>query len=229
VCYRSAASCEPTKVKHEREALEFAIARADECIRRILYATNAGSYKLFIGGGGNFRHDIDPNYKANRKDKPRPEYLQAVREFVVTEWNAMVADGIEADDMLGIEQCADNLEDTIICSIDKDLLQIPGNHFNFVKEETYLISPREGWANFYTQLIMGDKSDNVMGFDGKMRQTIPKFLQPYIDEIHSAKDQASMYQIVKGIYELDDDAMLRNAKLLYIWRQEQDEFCFPEI
>jgi hypothetical protein len=32
-----------------------------------------------------------------------------------------------------------------------------------------MVSPLEGLRNFYFQLIMGDKTDNIPGYDGKMR------------------------------------------------------------
>lgn len=226
--YRAASSCEPTKAKKDREPLDIAIARADECMRRILYATNASEYKLFIGGGENFRHKIDPSYKANRDNKPRPEWLQPVREFLVTNWQAHIADGIEADDHLGIEQSSDNGQETCICSIDKDLLQIPGKHYNFVKDEWTYVTPVQGWANFYTQLIMGDRSDNIQGYDGIMRVQAPKFLSPILSRItESCSNPWEMFRIVQEVYQLGDEALLKNGRLLYILRHENDEWNFP--
>lgn len=197
-------------------------------MRHILHATNAREYKLFIGGGSNFRYDIDPTYKANRDDKPRPQWLQPVREFLVTQWQAHIADGIETDDHLGIEQSADNGQETVICTYDKDLLQVPGNHYNFQKDVWSYVTPLQGWASFYTQLIMGDRSDNIQGFDGKMRVTPPKFLAPYISRImEHCPDPWSMFRVVEEIYELGDEALLNNGRLLYILRHEQDEWNIP--
>lgn len=225
VAYRSAASCEPTKAKAEREDLHFAITRADEFMRRILYQTGTQDYKLFIGGNENFRYEIDPNYKANRTNTPRPPWLQPAREFLVMEWGAVICDGIEADDALGIEQCAG--EDTVIVTVDKDLHQVPGRHHNPVTGEWQQISPLQGWANFYTQLIMGDKGDNIQGYDGKMRPTVPKFLQRYVDDVHQCQSERDMYEVVSSIYELGDEALLRNGRLLYIQRREGDEWSPP--
>lgn len=197
-------------------------------MRRILHATNAREYKLFIGGADNFRYQIDPTYKANRNDKPRPEWLQPVREFLVTEWKAHISDGIETDDHLGIEQSADNDQETVICSYDKDLIQIPGNHYNFQKDVWSFVTPLQGWASFYTQLIMGDRSDNILGFDGKMRTTVPKFLSSVVSAIHeSCSTPWQMFRIVQDIYELGEEALLRNGQLLYILRHEYDEWSFP--
>jgi DNA polymerase-1 len=226
VAYRSAASCQPTKAKADLEPLEVAIARADECMRRILHNINAQEYRCFIGGGDNFRYKIDPNYKANRKDMPRPEWLQDVREYLVSTWKTQVCDGIEADDAMGIAQSTE-FYDTIICSLDKDMLQVPGNHYNWVREEATIVSPRQGWVNFYTQLIMGDRADNIPGYDGKMRQKVPQFLQPFVDDLEHANDAAEMFRIVHSIYELGDEAMLRNGKLLYILRDYDETWGFP--
>lgn len=228
VSYPSAASCEPTKAKAEREPLDVAISRADDVMRRILHNTNASSYKLFIGGADNFRYSIDPTYKANRNDKPRPQHLQDVRSFLVTEWKAHISDGIETDDHLGIEQSADNDEETVICTYDKDLLQVPGRHYNFQKDIWSHVSPLQGWASFYTQLLMGDRSDNIQGFDSKMRTTVPKFLQQYVSDIHeSCSTPWEMFRIVEEIYELGEADLLKNGRLLYILRHEYDEFNFP--
>lgn len=224
--YRSAASCEPTKAKPDREPLEVAIARCDDLMRRVLHETNAPAYQAYIGGSENYRYAIDPNYKANRKDKPKPLWLQEVREYLVTVWNAQICDGIEADDALGIAQC-NSYEESVIVSIDKDMLQIPGNHFNFVASTWSHISPRQGWHHFYTQLIMGDKSDNILGFDGKMRQTVPQFLQPVIDRIYAATTEIEMLRVVQDVYELGDEALLRNGQLLFIQRKQDDVWNLP--
>lgn len=195
-------------------------------MRRILHDTNAGSYKLFIGGEENFRYSIDPEYKANRRDKPRPMWLQPVREYLVTNWNAEIADGIETDDAVGIAYC-DSYEEAVIASYDKDLRQIAGNHYNFKTNEWIIVSPREGWVNFYTQLVLGDGSDNIKGYDGKMRPIVPKFLQPVLTRIQESKTEREMYEVVHEIYELGDEAMHRNAQLLYIQRCEGDKWQPP--
>jgi hypothetical protein len=226
IAYRAAASCEPTKTKLERERLEFALGRCNDTIHKILYDTNAPLYELYIGGGPNFRHLIDPNYKANRSEMIRPEHLEQVREYMVTKWKAKVVEGIEAEDAVGIAaySCA---EDFIICHIDKDLNQYPGWHYNFVTHETYYVTPLQGWRSFYTQLILGDRVDNIPGFDGKMRPKPPKFLQPYIDQINEAQSTEAMYQIVHSIYELGDEALLRNGQLLYLQKEPDDTWSPP--
>lgn len=242
VAYRSAASCEPTRIKPDREAREVAILRADELMRRILHETGAESYRAFIGGEDNFRYKIYPEYKANRTDKPKPEYLQDVRAFLVSEWNAEIVNGMEADDAMAIAQTkelyySDEPEtmgelipdqcSSIICSIDKDLLQTAGWHYNFVRLERQFVDELAGLKHFYTQLILGDQSDNIPGYDGKMRPKVPQFLQPCIDSIWRSTDEYEMFSIVLEMYGGDTERLHRNALLLYILRHESDEWRPP--
>lgn len=227
VAYRPAASCEPTKLKAEREPVEYALGRCNDLMNRILYDTGASSYELYIGGGKNFRHQIDPSYKANRATMVRPEHLEDVRGYLVTKWQARVVEGIEAEDAVGIAAYSSS-ENVVMCHIDKDLNQYPGWHYNYVTGQTYFVTPREGWKHFYIQLVMGDRVDNIPGYDGKMRQTIPKFLQPLIDKINDCTTDYAMFQVVQEIYELGDEALLRNGRLLYLQKRPDDVYEFPK-
>jgi 5'-3' exonuclease len=58
------------------------------------------------------------------------------------------------------EQLGDN---TLIVHTDKDLDQIPGNHFNYKKPEFYDISEDTAQLNLWTQVITGDSIDNIVG------------------------------------------------------------------
>jgi len=74
----------------------------DALMERILETVEATEYTIFLTGDNNFRYEINPNYKANRKDKSRPSMLEQSREYLVTKWNAKITEGIEADDAIGI-------------------------------------------------------------------------------------------------------------------------------
>ena len=146
----------------------------------ILSRVGATGYRGFLTGKGNFREDLVDYYKANRKDARKPTYYKEIGEYLVKYWDAEVVEGQEADDALGIAQMKDylmTLEDfpelkehtewklasTIICTIDKDLDNIPGWHYNFVKDEKYWVTEEEALINFYTQLLTGDSTDNIPG------------------------------------------------------------------
>lgn len=203
VCFRSAAAS-------EHDSFNVACLRADDMMRRILINCGSDQYRAFLSGGNNFRYTIDPSYKANRKDKVDPRWREDLKEFLVLEWGAEVTDGIEADDALGIYQT----DETIICSIDKDLLQIPGKHYNFVKEEFTEVSELKGLQWFYQQMLIGDTSDNIVGVRGIGKVKAEKLITPL-------KEEKEMYFIVRSLYK-DDTRFLNNGKLLHIHRKEGD-------
>ena len=199
-----------------------AIARVDDLMRRILHETNAYDYQAFLTGSGNFRYTIDPQYKANRKDTERPKWLEACREHLVVTWKASVSEGCEADDLIATE--ATKMQDScIMASIDKDFLQIPGIHYNFVKNEFKTVSPREGLLNFYWQMVMGDKADNVFGYDGVARVKPPKFLEPLYEEMQACETEEELFQIVFSKYE-DASRFLTNGACLWLKRTEEDNW-----
>jgi hypothetical protein len=121
-------------------------------------------YQGYLTGKNNFRYDkatILP-YKGNRVGKEKPVYYKQIREYLTEFWHAETVNGMEADDAMGLNQT----EETIICSIDKDLLMIPGKHYNFVKGELTKVSPEQGIYNFFKQMLVGDRSDNIPGIAG---------------------------------------------------------------
>jgi hypothetical protein len=221
VAYRCAAAT-------ENDTEDIARWQTSEMMRRILHETNAMRYKCFISGSDNFRYAVYPEYKANRKDMPKPKHLQVVREHLVTEWQAVIADGVEADDLMGIAQCSEHDGDTVICTIDKDLLMIPGRHYNFVKQEFRHVSPLEGIRHLYLQAILGDRADNIFGFDGKARSKVPKFLQDNVDVIETLTDESDMFDYVRDMYN-DDVRYLTNLSCLWIQRHDGDFYFRREV
>lgn len=193
----------------------------DALMRRILEDTDSDDYLAVLTGSNNFRYEIYPEYKANRREKVKPTYLEDSRAHLVTEWGAIVTDGYEADDRLGIEQSQEPFGTTVICSIDKDLKQVPGYHYNWRKLQSELVSPLDGWKSFYRSLLTGDTTDNIRGVGG-------------IGAVKSARavndltSEFDMYEVCKHLYGPERlEEMLINARLLYIWRKENDTFEPP--
>lgn len=195
----------------ENEPSEIAVLRTDQMLREILQFDS--EYLAFLTGKNNFRYTINPEYKANRKDKPKPIHLQTCREYLIKEYGAIVTDGIEADDALGIHQTAD----TAICSIDKDLLMIPGHHYNFVKKEYKEVSELDGLKAFYRQMLIGDTSDNVFGVKGIGPVKAGKL-------IDSCTTEKEMYSIVEDLYGDEQDRFSINADCLWIMRNKGETY-----
>lgn len=194
-------------------------------MKRILHETNASSYNCFLTGGGNFRFAIYPEYKANRANLPKPKHWAAIREYLVVNWNAKVTDGHEADDAMGVAQSLDP-DNSVICSIDKDMLMIPGYNYNFVKQEMVFIEEPAATRWLYYQALMGDKVDNIPGFDGKMRSKVPKKMQWMVDFLNMMPQEIQMYDFLTDQHfaDVDLDVCL---KCLWIWRKEGDVWVNP--
>lgn len=215
VVFRCAASA-------ENEDVMVALSRVDDLMGRILHELNAESYSAYLTGQGNFRYKVYPQYKAHRKDKPKPQWLKACQDHLVTEWKAQWSEGCEADDLMSIEMTA-SPDNTVICTIDKDLLQVPGEHYNFITQTRQIISPREGLFRFYWQFVMGDKADNIFGYDGKARDKIPQFLYPRYDEMYEMTTEQELFNYVRELYN-DDERMLVNGACLWMQRYAEDNW-----
>lgn len=189
----------------------------DQLMKRILETTGASDYQVFITGDNNFRYQIDPNYKANRKGKPDPIYRADANEYLVTEYGASVSDGYEADDAIGIAASGIPIEERVVCSIDKDLKQIEGYHYNWRKNEHATVTSLEGTQLLYRQLLTGDTADNIPGVGG-----IGPVKSARI--IDSLEDELDMFMAVQSLYKTDE-RMLMSGRLLYIWRKENDDWA----
>ena len=71
---------------------------------------------------------------------------------------------------------------------------------------------------------MGDKSDNVFGFDGKARATVPKFMEPWYEEMQCAETEKELYNYVLDLYDQDLGRLIMNGRCLWIQREENDDW-----
>ena len=202
VAYRCAASA-------ELDDDWIATSRIDKLLDEIFRATGSDSSRIFISGGLNYRYKIYPQYKANRPEK-KPRWLQMCKEYMVKEWSAEFTDGIEADDALAMSQT----NETVICSIDKDLLQIPGKHYRFVKGEYVDVDLFEGLRSFYRNLLIGDTTDNIRGVDQIGKKRAAKLINPQDNE-------QDMFDIVREQYN-DDERLCMNGQLMWLQRYKDD-------
>jgi len=112
-----------------------------------------------------FRYGVWPQYKANRKKYRKPAGYRQLQEWVskvapARGWEVVRLPDIEGDDVLGVLY----EEGDVIVSIDKDMLTIPGLHLR--DGEVLEVSRLEADRNFYTQVLVGDASDNYPGCPG---------------------------------------------------------------
>lgn len=150
----------------------------------------------FDKGKHTFRHDLNPDYKAGRKQTP-PELIEqmaTVREMLdAYNIKYLEYDTIEADDIVGTLAKKYDIE-TCILSSDRDLLQLIDDSTSVYvmkkgmsdiakMDEAALM---EEWGLKPSQIIdykglAGDKSDNIKGVEGVGDKTAVKLLQTYGD------------------------------------------------
>jgi hypothetical protein len=136
----------------------------------------------FVSGNENFRMDISADYKGGREDEEKPFHLSDCKQHIVNKWNGSLEEGLEADDLLGIAamnhwRMCKRIKDypsCIIVTTDKDLNCVPGWHYNYVKDELFFISDEAALRFFYTQVLMGDRTDGVVGIPGVGKATATK-------------------------------------------------------
>lgn len=126
-----------------RETLQESLLVFEEKLQNIFNQTKVTHYVIFYSNGKYFRHAIDLEYKGNRKGKPIPKYLKAIKAWAIDEYNLQSMDNVEADDLCAYwmnkneYEVSGNIElwgtfEKVLCTPDKDLLQsIPGKHFNY--------------------------------------------------------------------------------------------------
>lgn len=200
----------------EAEPVANALQLAKNLLLKVKSATGASTVLPFLTGSNNFRVDIATilPYKGNRT-QARPLHYEALRQYFIDK-GAVVTDGHEADDALGI--CQSGTE-TCIASTDKDLNMIPGMHYNWTHDKLYHVTEMEGIRNFYIQLLTGDATDNIRGIKG----VGPKKAQAALSGLVQEEDMYwKCLEMYEHHYERPYEALLETGRLLWIMRDNDD-------
>jgi DNA polymerase-1 len=219
VCYRVGFT---TQDVNERVA----ISRVNTVVDNILHNSGASDYLIYLTGEGNYRVGIYPEYKANRT-ADKPIHYNLIRNYLMDHEAAIMCEGEEADDVMGYTQMAgyDEEEDvytTLIASIDKDLKQIPGRHYDFVKNVHSFVTPEEGTYFFYQQLLTGDRVDNIPGLPKVGPVKAKKILGEWKDEDTCKEKTLEAY---KSYLSLDEEAARERINLIgrLLWIRKTPE------
>lgn len=153
---------------------------------------------VFDAKGKNFRHDMYPEYKANRPPMPDDlrEQIQPIHDIMqAMGFPLVIVDGVEADDVIGTlakQAEADGL-DVVISTGDKDMAQLVTDKVtlvNTMKRAGEQVMGRDGVMekfgvtpeNIIAWLALcGDTSDNVPGIPKVGPKTAVKWLDLYDD------------------------------------------------
>ncbi|MDF1677442.1 MAG: DNA polymerase I [Legionellaceae bacterium] len=160
-------------------------------IRRLLKDTSPEQFAVvFDTPGKNFRHDLYPEYKANRP--PMPEDLKRQFEPLINTLEALgfpllMIEGVEADDVIGTlaTQAEQAGLSVLISTGDKDMAQLVNQQITLINTMSrQVLDPAGVLAKFGVQpsqiidylTLVGDTSDNVPGVPQCGPKTAVKWL-----------------------------------------------------
>lgn len=162
------------KFVYEENNLDYVLSKSESLITSILKESTCDNYIGFISGKNtnDYRKNICSNYKKNRDNKTKSIYFNLVTEFLILKYKFTKINNIEVDDAINITRL--NVDKYIIVGIDKDLFQIPGEHYNWRNKTFTTISKEEADFNFWKSMIIGDNADNIQGLFMKGEKYIEK-------------------------------------------------------
>ncbi|SUZ91275.1 uncharacterized protein METZ01_LOCUS44129 [marine metagenome] len=150
---------------------------------------------IFDAPGKTFRHDLFPDYKANREKTPEDLVVQ-IEPLLTAIQNLGLPliriQGVEADDVIGTlaRQAENNNIQTLIATGDKDFAQLVSERIKLIDTMKNITTDQSGVLDKFglrpEQIIdylalAGDPSDNIPGIPKVGPKTAAKWLQQYTD------------------------------------------------
>lgn len=143
---------------------------------------------LYMTGKHNFRTQIATRQEYKDRPSAKPWHYYNLRAYMKGNWDVRIQEGLEADDLMAIEQTRrirNGEEESVICTRDKDLRAVPGWHYGWELGNQPQFGPELvdslGWIKlssdrksikgtglrfFYAQCLLGDRVDSIKGVDG---------------------------------------------------------------
>lgn len=156
----------PFANRHEGEAI------VDNMIIGLEMAFKTSHFRIALTDPeSNWRHDIYPEYKSNRKDSVRPLLLDILKDYLREKYAAFHWPTLEADDVLGIlsTEPQEYEGERILVGFDKDFKTIPGKYHRLGdpvwngKPKVLEVTPWEATRWHLYQTLIGDAVDGYPG------------------------------------------------------------------
>lgn len=166
----------------------------------ILFCWSGKSYNTFRNYVA-----FDKKYKGNRAE-PDESYPGQFRdaglivEYIIKNFPSLIFDDLEADDIVAVLQD----ENTYIMSKDKDLKQVPGNHYDWALNKLYTISNEQAIYYLSLQMLTGDTTDNITGLPQIGPKKATDFLSAIEKPSHYIYKVLLLYQKKYGIFKGTD-------------------------
>lgn len=192
-------------------------------IQNIVKGSKCNRFKVVLSGDSNFREGIATiqKYKGNRDDFVKPVHFDYLRDWLKSMPYTILTDNEEADDVISRAM----IEGHVGASIDKDLNNTPGLHYNFNQNSLYTIDDLTASKNFYKQMLTGDSADNIPGIKGIGAVKSDNLISP----CNTAQEMEEIvYEQYKEVYEKPIEAMTEVGRLLWM-RREPEEMWTPTV
>lgn len=179
---------------------------------------------IFDSGRQNFRHEIFPEYKANRDETP-PDLIPqfSLTREVCKAFNVLSLEtpGYEADDLIASYAygARDQGFEVTVLSSDKDLMQLMGSNIRLwdpLKNKE--MTEEDVFAKFgvppeqvvEVQSLMGDSTDNIPGVPGIGPKTAAQLIQTYgtLENLLEHLEELPKSARQKSLLENQDKALL---------------------
>ena len=194
----------------------------DSTIDKMKKNLKSDSIIVAITGTKNFRKEVLPTYKDNRKQRRKPVILNALREYLIEKYKAISYDNLEADDVLGIlATTPDNTYEKVIVSIDKDFNQIPSNISKDGETVTSTITQQQADVYHLIQTLAGDSSDGYSGCPKVGMVTAKRLFDNLTKWGHQETSIEKMWKLVVETYKkhgLNERDALQQARVARILR-----------
>lgn len=186
-------------------------------IKYLHMLTGAEKATMCFTSANNYRYSVLPTYKHNRSGGEKPQLFGPLRDFMTNIYECKTKPTLEADDVMGIMCTLD--PDSCIATIDKDLNQIPGLHYNWNRKLLYSVDKDDGDFYFYQQILSGDPGDGYHGVPGIGPVTAQKILKA-----NAPEDWWPVIVETYGKAGLTEEDALQQARVARICRAEDYDF-----
>lgn len=194
---------------------------------------------VFDSEGDNFRHELLPNYKSNRKEKPQ-EILSIKNEIynflTIHNFCFQIADNFEGDDLIASFVHQNPNKKIEIFTGDADLAALVNKDVTLLLEKKKKIQPitLDSFHHFFPvpsnkiadfKALQGDKSDFIKGVEGLFKSEVIHLFMEY-KSVEDFLENGKNHHLYKKISPHKDKVLInkkvtslkKDCKIDYEWK-----------
>ncbi len=209
------------------------------------FPSNEGCF-IFDCGKPQFRLDLAPDYKANRKPMPDElkQQLPHIEDIVSAfGWNKIRLENFEADDLIGAVAKKSECDEVLVITSDKDIHQIVDEKIKIMAPDTKqpsgfdirgIVSVQQRFNIDPEQIVdylamIGDASDNIPGLAGVGPKTAEKLIKQFgsIANMIANSGEISNKKLRDKV-DNNHDLLMKNITLVTLKIDVEDDFWQQE-